>query len=158
DALARFMAGYTALAKLPPPRKRSVDLAGLLARVRTLETRVPVQLDAGDSIGIDVDPDQLEQALINLVKNAAEASLSQGGEVAIRATRGPGSIAIRIIDDGPGLSGRETPSVPFFTTRPGGAGIGLVLARQIVEAHGGSLRLHNRDDRSGCIAEVVLPA
>ena len=158
DALARFMAGYTALAKLPPPRKRTVDLAGLLARVRTLETRVPVQLDAGNGIGIDVDPDQLEQALINLVKNAAEASLSQGGEVAIRATRGPGSIAIRIIDDGPGLSGSENLFVPFFTTKPGGSGIGLVLARQIVEAHGGSLRLHNRDDRSGCIAEVVLPA
>lgn len=157
DALARFMAGYTALAKLPPPRKRTVDLSGLLARVRTLETRVAVRVDAPADIHVEVDPDQLEQALINLVKNAAEASLGQGGEVFIRSASDTGAVRIEVVDEGPGLSGSENLFVPFFTTKPGGSGIGLVLARQIVEAHGGSLVLRNRGDRSGCIALVTLP-
>jgi two-component system nitrogen regulation sensor histidine kinase NtrY len=158
DALARFMAGYTALAKLPPPRKRSVDLSGLLARVRTLETRVPVSSDIAEGIHVEVDPDQLEQALINLVKNAAEASVALQGGVSIHAIVQVAVVRIEVIDEGPGLSGSENLFVPFFTTKPGGSGIGLVLARQIVEAHGGSLRLRNRTDRSGCVAEVVLPA
>jgi nitrogen fixation/metabolism regulation signal transduction histidine kinase len=157
DALARFMAGYTALAKLPPPRKRAVDLADLLTRVRTLETRVPVHLGALASVSVPADPDQLEQALINLVRNAAEASAGNGGSVTLRGLRSGAQVVIEIEDDGPGLSGTENLFVPFFTTKPGGSGIGLVLARQIVEAHGGALSLRNRSTGSGCVARVTLP-
>jgi signal transduction histidine kinase len=157
DALARFMAGYTALAKLPPPRKRPVDLADLLTRVRTLETRVPVHLGALASVSVPADPDQLEQALINLVRNAAEASAGNAGSVVIRGLHKGGQAVVEIEDEGPGLSGTENLFVPFFTTKPGGSGIGLVLARQIVEAHGGALSLRNRSGRSGCLARVTLP-
>jgi nitrogen fixation/metabolism regulation signal transduction histidine kinase len=157
DALARFMAGYTALAKLPPPRKRPINLVELATRVRVLETRVPLHLGALTETRLEVDPDQLEQALINLVKNAAEASLATGGGVTLRVLREPGRAILEVEDEGPGLSGTENLFVPFFTTKPGGSGIGLVLARQIVEAHGGTLALHNRRDRSGCIARVALP-
>lgn len=157
DALARFMAGYTALAKLPPPRKRSVDLADLLARVRVLESRVPVRMEPCIPVRVDADPDQLEQALINLIRNAAEASADRNGGVTLRCRHETGRVQIEIEDDGPGLAGSENLFVPFFTTKPGGSGIGLVLARQIVEAHGGELSLRNRSDASGCIARVVLP-
>ncbi len=157
DALARFMAGYTALAKLPLPRKREVDLVDLLGRVRVLESRVPVHLGAIAEASVQADPDQLEQALINLVRNAAEASAAQGGGVILSCLRETTQVLIEIADEGPGLSGTENLFVPFFTTKPGGSGIGLVLAQQIVEAHGGELTLRNRRDRNGCIARVALP-
>ncbi len=158
DALARFMAGYTRLAKLPPPREREVDLVELVGRVAALEKRVPVHLGALAPTRARVDPDQIEQALINLLRNAAEASQGSGGSVTLRVRRQPGRALIEIEDEGPGLFGSENLFVPFFTTKPGGSGIGLVLARQIAEAHGGQLSLVNRSDGgSGCLATLVLP-
>lgn len=157
DALARFMAGYTTLAKLPPPRKVGVDLEALLRRACVLETRVPVRLEAPPSVLMQADPDQLEQALINLIRNAAEASAGHGGGVTVRCRSELKRLLIEIEDEGPGLSGTENLFVPFFTTKQGGSGIGLVLARQIVEGHGGELSLRNRSDRSGCVASIALP-
>jgi signal transduction histidine kinase len=66
-------------------------------------------------------------------------------------------VEIAIRDDGPGISNTTNLFVPFFTTKPGGSGIGLVLSRQIAEAHGGSLMLENREDRVGCVARLRLP-
>ena len=158
DALARFMAGYTTLAKLPPPRKQPVDLVDLVTRARALERRVPVELGALAPTTVEADKDQIEQALINLVKNAAEAAASTGGAVLLRVLRNPGHAVIEVEDEGPGLYGTENLFVPFFTTKPGGSGIGLVLARQIVEAHGGQLALRNRrDGKTGCVASITLP-
>lgn len=154
EALNRFMIGYTALARLPPPQRREVELAPLLRRVAALEQRVPVKLGALPELRFAADPDQLEQALINLVKNAAEASLTQRGGVEIRARADGAQVHIEILDEGLGLSGSDNLFVPFFTTKPGGSGIGLVLARQIIEGHGGRLTLRNRDDARGCRAEV----
>ncbi|PIV32987.1 MAG: histidine kinase [Lysobacterales bacterium CG02_land_8_20_14_3_00_62_12] len=157
EALNRFMTGYAALARLPPPRLRLVELAPLLTRVARLEQRLPVALHAGPALVCSLDPDQLEQALINLLGNAADAALPQRGGVQLRWLQEPGRLHIEVIDEGLGLSGSDNLFVPFFTTKPGGSGIGLVLARQIVEAHGGSLQLRNREDRSGCIARIELP-
>lgn len=156
EALNRFMIGYTALARLPPPQRREVELAPLLRRVAALEQRVPVKLGALPELRFAADPDQLEQALINLVKNAAEASLAQRGGVEIRARADGAQVHIEILDEGLGLSGSDNLFVPFFTTKPGGSGIGLVLARQIIEGHGGRLSLQNREDAQGCRAEVWL--
>ena len=157
DALSRFMIGYASLARLPPPRKRPVDLVPLLQQVAALEQRVDVSLLPGPPVRFDADADQLEQALINLVKNAAEAAQSQDGGVDIRWSREDARVVVEVRDEGLGLSATENLFVPFFTTKPGGSGIGLVLARQIVEGHGGSLSLENRSDRRGCVARVVLP-
>jgi two-component system, NtrC family, nitrogen regulation sensor histidine kinase NtrY len=157
EALARFMARYTAFARLPPPKPKTFAFAELVQRVAHLEQRMAVDVEAGRDIEIHADPDQIEQALINLLKNAVDASLSNGDEVRIRWLTSSEVLTIEIIDSGTGLPHSENLFVPFFTTKPGGSGIGLVLARQIIEAHGGSLILENRIDSQGCIARVILP-
>jgi signal transduction histidine kinase len=97
--------------------------------------------------------------LINLLRNAADASLTTNGGVKTGWRRDGAMLEIWIKDDGPGLSGTANLFVPFFTTKPGGSGIGLVLSRQIAEGHGGALTLENRADGvTGCIARLKLPA
>jgi len=156
DALARFMVGYASLARLPPPKRQPVELRPLLQRVVALEQRLPVQLEDGPDLGIEVDPDQLEQALINLVKNAVEASQPLGGAVQLRWQAERDRLRIEVLDEGLGLASSDNLFVPFFTTKPGGPGIGLVLAQQIVEGHGGTLVLQDRGDRRGCVARIEL--
>lgn len=160
DALRRFLLGYAALARLPRPQRREVALEELIAGVARLETRVSVRVRPGPALSIMVDPDQIEQALINLLHNAAEASLQTVGApslVEIDWQRQRDRLRIRISDQGPGPPVSENLFVPFFTTKPGGSGIGLVLARQIAEAHGGSIALCARADRPGCEARLFLP-
>jgi two-component system, NtrC family, nitrogen regulation sensor histidine kinase NtrY len=157
DALTRFMFGYTTLARLPPPKHGEVELVGLVRRVARLEQRQPVSVEAPEALVIEADSDQVEQALINLVKNAVDAALPLGGAVAIRVGTLGTEAVIEIVDEGPGLATSENLFVPFFTTKPGGSGIGLVLARQIAEAHGGRMTLVNRHGARGCIARLTLP-
>jgi nitrogen fixation/metabolism regulation signal transduction histidine kinase len=156
EALARFMARYTRLARLPPPNPRDFDFAALIRRAARLEQRLAVDAQGG-AASICADPEQVEQALINLIRNATDAALEGGGHVAIRWRASESVLVAEIIDDGPGLPPSENLFVPFFTTKPGGSGIGLVLARQIVEAHGGRLELKNRRDVRGCVARMELP-
>lgn len=158
SSLSRFMQAYSALARLPPPRPKRVALLPLLQRVAALENRVPIAIDCDGTIELGVDADQLEQALINLLRNAAEACSETGGGIRIIASAHEGRTVLRIEDEGPGLASAENLFVPFFTTKPGGSGIGLALARQIAESHGGSLSLENRVDAHGCVATLVLPA
>lgn len=158
DALGRFTAAYAQLAKLPPPRLGAVVLKPLVQRVAGLETRVPVSVKPGPDVTVTVDGDQLEQLLINLLRNGAEATLERGlGDVEVSWQRSARGLELWIDDDGPGPPKTANLFVPFFTTKPGGSGIGLVLCRQIVEAHGGTLTLEAGPDGVGSRATVTLP-
>jgi two-component system nitrogen regulation sensor histidine kinase NtrY len=157
DGLARFMSAYARLAKLPPPTFQGVDVGVWIRRVTGLESRLQVKLDAGPEVRIQADPDQLDQLLINLLRNAVDASLETGGGVYVGWDREDGYIDVWVQDDGPGIPNPTNLFVPFFTTKPGGSGIGLVLSRQIAEAHGGTLTLENRETHRGCEARLRLP-
>lgn len=161
ESLNRFMQAYTRLARMPAPTRTRIEIGPLVQRVASLERRLPVKTLEGPSISIDADPDQIEQVLINLIRNAVDASLDPSlkhpGSVEVGWRTNARSVEIFILDQGPGLLNSDNLFVPFFTTKHGGSGIGLILSRQIAEAHGGVLQLSNRRDRTGCEAVIALP-
>jgi nitrogen fixation/metabolism regulation signal transduction histidine kinase len=164
ESLNRFLQAYRQLMGLPAPRLEAVPLSKLVARVAQLETRATVSIAGADDLVLSIDPDQIQQALINLVRNAAEAAMSldarNEGEprVEIGWERAGTEVAIAIVDNGPGLTNASNLFVPFYTTKPSGTGIGLVLAQQIAQAHRGTVELSNRTDGvTGCRAELRLP-
>jgi nitrogen fixation/metabolism regulation signal transduction histidine kinase len=156
-ALSRFTEAYARLARLPQPTFKSLSVSELIKRVVGLETRLSVRLQSGPEVTIRADGDQLEQLLINLVRNAVDASLETRGGVSVGWAKSDGHVEVWVQDEGPGLSNTSNLFVPFFTTKPGGSGIGLVLSRQIAEAHGGTLTLENRRSGQGCEARLRLP-
>jgi len=163
-SLNRFLQAYRQIAQMPAPKLQPTAVRTLVERTAELETRVRVQVESGPEISVNADPDQLEQVLINLVRNAAEAVLQSGhaqnggSPVSIRWALNAQHLQIHVVDSGPGLLNPENAFVPFYTTKESGSGIGLVLCRQIVEAHGGTLQLLNRMDAVGCIATISIPA
>jgi PAS domain S-box-containing protein len=158
ESLGRFMSSYARMARLPRPVPQPVDVTQWVHRVADLEKRLTVQVCEGPAVALRADGDQLDQLLINLVGNAVDAVRETGGGVRIRWTAERGRFELRVEDDGPGLADTANLFVPFYTTKPSGTGIGLVLSRQIAEAHGGSLALANRTDGRGCVATLTLPS
>jgi two-component system, NtrC family, nitrogen regulation sensor histidine kinase NtrY len=158
DSLHRFVQSYRLLAQLPPPHLKPVPLAGLLERVAHLEQRLPILLEPGPPVTLNADPDQLEQMFINLLANAVDASLANGSHpVRARWQVADANLLVIIEDRGLGIANTENLFVPFYTTKPAGSGVGLALAQQIARAHGGEIRLLNRDDGEGARATIRLP-
>ena len=175
-SLHRFLEAYRRLAQMPAPVLRDVDLPKLVARVAGLETRIKVCVHSGPAVVFVADPDQLEQMLINLVRNAADAVLElspdrttsnnlpsdsissvNGDRVRVRWDVTEADVNLLIEDNGPGLLNPANVFTPFYTTKPSGSGVGLVLSRQIAEAHGGRIEISNRNGERGCLVKVVLP-
>jgi nitrogen fixation/metabolism regulation signal transduction histidine kinase len=156
-SLSRFTTAYARLARLPAPNLQPLDVGPWVARMAGLESRLKVNVIAGPEVTIQADADQLEQALINLLKNAVDAARETGGGVRVTWKRNATFLDVVVQDDGPGLPNTSNLFVPFFTTKPEGSGVGLVLSRQIAEAHGGDLTLQNRADARGCEAHLRLP-
>lgn len=156
-SLGRFIAAYARLARLPPPRLKTVAVAERVRRAARLEPRLDIEVEEGPDASVEADADQLDQALINLLRNAVDAALETGGGVRMGWRRRGRFLELWIEDEGPGLASTDNLFVPFFTTKPEGTGIGLVLSQQIAEAHGGNLTLENRRDGRGCVALLRLP-
>jgi len=154
-ALDRFLAQYRRLAHVPPPHPTRTEVAALLRRVAALAPS-PVTVHADDRLTAVLDADLIEQALVNLLRNAVEAA-GPDGDVELEAEVIGPSLVVRVLDDGPGISNADNLFVPFFTTKPGGSGIGLVLSRQIAELHGGTLALQDRQGRHGAMAMLEIP-
>ncbi len=157
EALGRFLEGYARLAKLPAPKFGPLAIDPWVREIARLEVRLPVVVQGGPPLVLAADRDQLEQLLINLIRNAVDAVLETRGEVRVRWEKRDGEFELDVEDDGPGLGNPANLFVPFFTTKEKGTGIGLVLARQIAENHGGSLTVENRANARGCLARVRLP-
>ena len=166
EGLARFMEAYARLARLPQPKLAPAEFTPLAQRAAALETRLPVQILGGPELTLACDAAQIEQLLINLVKNAVDAALEQrtaghadaGVRLRWQKDKAAGFVEIFIEDDGPGIAQATNLFVPFFTTKAEGSGIGLVLCRQIAENHSGALSLANRPGTGGCVATLRLPA
>jgi two-component system nitrogen regulation sensor histidine kinase NtrY len=158
ESLQRFMENYGRLARLPPPEYGAIEVEPWLRRIAVLEDRVAVTLGGPSGVILEADEGLLEQALINLVRNAGDASLATRSPIHIAwSVDENGEISIDVVDSGPGVAEDAVLFVPFYTTKPMGSGIGLVLSREIVESHEGRLTLANRSDAKGCVAQIVLP-
>lgn len=157
EALGRFLSSYARLARLPPPTFAPLEVTDWVSRVVGLETRLEVEMSEGPPTRIRADGDQLDQLLINLIDNAVDAALETGGGVHVGWCQDRHEVEVWVRDEGPGLADTANLFVPFFTTKETGSGIGLVLSREIAEAHHGSLTLANRSDVTGCVARLQLP-
>lgn len=157
ESLGRFLSAYARLARLPRPTLRPTPVEPWVRRVAALETRLPVEVRPGPEVTLVADGDQLDQLLINLIRNAADAVAETKGGVRVFWRTVSDGAEVVVEDDGPGVVDTANLFVPFYTTKPGGSGVGLALSRQIAEAHGGRIRLENRKDARGCQAVLWLP-
>ena len=155
DSLATFVQSYQKIARLPEPNKRELDIKPLIVQLSSLFRENSLKLK-GDSVTVAVDSGQIEQALINLIKNAAEAS-EEGAEILVSWFRDERYLVLTIEDHGEGIQNSENLFTPYYTTKPSGSGIGLVFCQQVVEAHGGYLQVGNRKAAGGCEARMGLP-
>ena len=156
--LRDFVNSFKRIASLPEPKKQSTSIVELVSKVAALYKQENIDIETSTDVNLLIDTVQFEQVLINLIKNAVEAINNKGGDgkVVINWQQRDRLFKLAIIDDGTGVSNPENLFIPFYTTKPKGSGIGLVLCRQIIDAHGGNLMLTNRENKEGCIASIEL--
>lgn len=155
----RFVRDYASLAKLPEPERSRVELRQTVQHVVQLLGHPALRVRHAEdeaAVAIEADQGQFEQLLVNVLRNAIEAIDPAHGEVVIQWQRQNTDVLLTIDDNGPGIDHAENLFVPFYSTKEGGSGIGLVLSRQIAEANGGSIELANRP-QGGCRVTVRLP-
>jgi len=157
--LTNFVNSYKQIAQLPEPKKSKTNIRELINKVIALYQNNNIHIISSDDVSLLIDPVQIEQVLINLIKNAIES---------VNVTKNDGNIEISwkleqrkfqlfISDQGAGISNESNLFVPFYTTKKQGSGIGLVLCRQILEVHNGQLSLKNKTNETGCLATIDLP-
>ncbi|MDY6983018.1 MAG: ATP-binding protein [Pseudomonadota bacterium] len=158
ESLSAFLTRYRLIANLPEPALVRIALPERIEDVSRLFDAVKIETH-GDALEFHVDAAQFDQLMINLLKNAIEAQAERGvdEEITISWELQDSCVCISIADRGGGIQNPENLFTPLYTTRKRGQGIGLVLCREIAEAHGGTLTLDNRDDGLGCIARVRFP-
>lgn len=160
DSLKQFVDSYKQLAKLPDPKKQMVSIVPVLEKIGVLFSEKKLEIKTKTDVKLCIDPVQFEQVLINLIKNASESmnqNKSEGGITIQCYIEGP-FFKLIVLDQGTGIHNQDNLFVPFYSTKKHGSGIGLVLCRQIIEAHNGRLTIQNRDDgESGCRATIELP-
>jgi two-component system, NtrC family, nitrogen regulation sensor histidine kinase NtrY len=155
EHLERFIGGYARFAKLPTPRREAIQWAPFLA---ALQLQVPFRIGGPlPAESAQVDGSQMQQALLNLLKNAHESG-SAGEEVCVSVRRGAGMLLVEVADRGSGMTDAVMANalVPFYSTKRSGTGLGLALAREIAEAHGGRIALSNREG-GGLSVILYLP-
>ena len=153
ESLTHFIASYSQLYHLPTPRKQPFPLLQLLNSLTKLFSGCVIN-QTGTDISIEADKSQLEQVLINVIKNAIEATSDKDKKLEISASVVGKWQQIIIRDFGSGVTNTDNLFVPFYTTKQSGSGIGLALCRQIMFNHNGLIKLHNCEDGTG--AEVIL--
>ena len=155
--LKEFISVYARIARLPEPQKEIISVEALLSKLQRIFTDQPVTFTPAPTIKLFGDPVHLEQVLINLIKNAVEASKNHSESVTVQVTTDSENCQFIIVDNGIGISNTANLFVPFYTTKPQGAGIGLTLCRQIAAKHNGMVNLENRPDKLGAVATLTLP-
>ena len=156
--LSQFVDSYKQLAKLPEPHIQALAIRPLIEKIRLLFNHQPIIIETETDVTLLLDPIQFEQVLINLIKNAVEATAltNPGSTINIRWAVSGQFFKLDICDQGSGISNPKNLFVPFYSTKKQGSGIGLVLSRQIIEAHNGRLTLSNQDS-GGCCASIEVP-
>jgi nitrogen fixation/metabolism regulation signal transduction histidine kinase len=154
-ALQGFIEGYGRFARLPEPRLEAVELKSFLLHLSRLEPFVVAE--GFPSLVVPIDPGQMRQALVNLLKNSREAG-SPAEEIVVAAHPDDRCVTLEVRDRGCGMDADALSRalLPFHSTKPGGSGLGLALCREIVEAHGGELRLAAREG-GGLVVACRLP-
>ncbi|MDO9319679.1 MAG: ATP-binding protein [Gammaproteobacteria bacterium] len=164
ESMAEFVKNHQQIAQLPTLSKRKVELLQLIRRVVSLFPNSAIDIN-GSETEVVIDPLLMEQVLINLIKNAIESTERSSAKlgapplpIVVDWEVHDKRLTITIVDSGEGIQSLDNLFVPFYTTKPHGSGIGLVISQQIIEAHGGDINVSNRTDQRGCRVTINIPA